>query len=86
MPCFYALLFCHNLVLSFYVSNRRSFDFTHGVLSIALSKYCSISLQFCLAGGLPTSSSTMLVSSLPEKAFLLKMILLYFSILCGFWD
>lgn len=31
------------------------------------NKYCSISLEFCLAGRLMVSLSTMLISSLPEK-------------------
>lgn len=60
----YAFLFCHNLDLSSYVSSRRSFGSTYGVLCIALSKFCRISLEFCLAGRLPASSSTLLDSLL----------------------
>lgn len=45
----------------------RSFESSRGVLWIALNKYSSTSLEFCLAGRLVASLSTMLISSLPEK-------------------
>lgn len=66
MPCCYAL-FCYDLVFSCSVSNRRTFEFSHGVMWIALNKYCRISLEFCLAGRLVAHLNTVLISSLPEK-------------------
>lgn len=52
----------------------------------ALSKYCSIFLEFCLVGMLPASLNRTLVLLLPEEVFMLQIIFVYFSILCGFWD
>lgn len=49
---------------------------------LSLISTCSISLEFCLAGTLVASLSTMKISSLLEKVFFLKMILSYFSASC----